>query len=326
MRSSGSLPDFASRSIGFRGFSSRLIAPDRASRILGHRYEESYLRQAVGHAILASVEKPPARAVVLASDAEMDVITRSGLASTLATAFRGNLELRELGQPALRDVLLASQLDDSNPLLVVLLGSEKKPAAWPLPDFSKVAPAPHAIPGSSLKTRSKKYFGVSGDWLRLGRKGGMSFLDPRILETAWNHGGTVGQQAQFEYSWGIWSATISQAARRLVRIETVNTGSVGAGLLALSGEARETVIRFIRGFNPDAGGLFVASVPTPESGRWLMHQAGIAVEGSHGFILSEDLHGWGPAFSLLRFVSDFPSGSRMVVMRDLASFDLLEIR
>jgi len=40
-------------SIGFRGINSRLITPDRSSRILGHRYEENYLNQAIGQCVLS---------------------------------------------------------------------------------------------------------------------------------------------------------------------------------------------------------------------------------------------------------------------------------
>jgi hypothetical protein len=337
--SESSVPGGAPKSVGFRGFSSRLIAPDRASRILGHRYEENYLHQAIGQCFLSWKDAAPAKLAIFASEPEMDVISRSGVCGTLATAFGGSLELHELSEPLVRD-LVKMHLDGSStasrdPLIVVLLGAEKKPKAWPLPDFGKVLPAePIDKSGRLARAGYSPGFGRSGEWLRLGRKGGMSFLDHAVLATAWQDPVSRNQGA-FEYSWGIWAATLrsngligqdpSQASTRRVRIESVNIESSGAGLLAFSGVTREKLASFLAGFDRGRGGCLAVSFPTPEACRWLFQAAGFSPAETAAISFTEESHGWGPAFTFLRFVSDCPAGSRLILMRDLSSVDLVEI-
>jgi|GEM_PF-2114089 len=320
-------------SIGFRGITSRLITPDRSSRILGHRYEENYLNQAIGQCVLSWRGTTPAKLAIFASEPEMDAISRCGLCGTLASAFGGSLELHELSEPSVR-ALVKSHLENSpDPLMVVLLGTEKKPKAWPLPDFGKVVTLDHTVPGKTAPASPLPGLGRSGDWLRLDRKGGMSCLDASILATTWQEPGTRGH-GSFEYSWGIWAATIaanpgpealSTTTSRSLKIETVKIASGGAGLLALVGEARSRVSRFFADFHQKPDGILAMSFPTPESGRWLFQAAGFFPGDIPNIVFTEDLHGWGPAFTFLRFVADFPAGSRLVLMRDLSSVDLVEI-
>ncbi len=320
-------------SIGFRGFNSRLITPDRASRILGHRYEENYLNQAIGQSVLSWKDTTPSKLAIFASEPEMDAISRCGICGTLATAFGGSLELHELSEPLVRD-LVKSHLESSHdPLMIVLLGTEKKPKAWPLPDFGKVVPIDRATVAKTSQPLTLPDLGRSGEWLRLDRKGGMAFLDEAILATTWQTPGSR-EHGSFEYSWGIWAATfapsrdpgeILSGTSRVVRIETVKITSGGAGFLALAGEARETLSRFLVEFGQSPGATLAMSFPTPESGRWLCQVAGFLPGGVSNLIFTEEVHGWGPAFTFLRFVSDFPPGSRLVLMRDLSSVDLVEI-
>ena len=318
-----------SGSIGFRAPHSKLLASDRASKILGHKFEENLLKQAIGQCILSCRDVMPSTVAVFATGAEMDAILRSGICGTLASAFRGSLELRELTQPSLRDFLLARRDSAAvDPAMVVLLGSEKRPAAWPLPDFAKMLPGESHQGNAAGMRHFNPVWGYAGDWLRLDRKGNVSAIGSKTIEGCWSAREAAPAIARpFEYSWGVWAAVVPPAAApaRKLRLETVKLASHSAGQLVLSSAARTKIAHFINNTGTETGAGIFGSFPTPEAGRWLLQNAGIELDLAHRIHFVEAVHGWGPAFSLLQFYSDFPAGSRMVMMRDLASADLMVI-
>ncbi len=313
-------------SIGLRGVASRLIAPDRTSKILGSRFEEGLVKQAIGQCLISCAGTMPSRIAVFAAEPELDVISRGGLCGTLASAFRGSLELRELTQPALRDFTLAQQTSFDGAVIVILLGSEKRPAAWPLPDFEKLVASPSPPSGHSNSKDRNLSFGSAGNWLRYDRKGSCSIIESKAIESSWL--APVSSVASaFEYSWGMWASLLpfQKIPQRRIVVDQVKLASRVAGQLVLSTTAREKISQFMKPSETTQRGSLVASFPTPEAGRWLFQAAGIEPEILKQILLSEEFYGWGPAFSFLRFSADYPVGSRMLVMRDLVSVDLVVV-
>ncbi len=313
-------------SVGLRGIASRIITHDRTSKILGTRFEEGLVKQAIGQCLLSCADTLPSKIAVFVSEPELDVISRSGLCGTLASAFRGSLELRELTQPTLRDFTLAGQSSPENTVMVILLGSEKRPLAWPLPDFEKLVASPPQLAGDSNSNGRNLSFGCAGDWLRFDRRGSSSLIDSKAIESSWWPSGSVAASA-FEYSWGMWASVFpaQRTPQRRIVVDQVKLASRTAGQLVLSSSAREKISQFIKPSATPPGKSLVASFPTPEAGRWLFQAAGIAPEMLKQVVFCEELYGWGPAFSFLRFSADYPAGSRMLVMRDLVSVDLVVV-
>ena len=313
-------------SIGIRGFVSKLIASDGTSKFLGHRFEEGLVKQAIGQGLINYKGAMPSRIALFTSEPELDVISRSGLCATMASAFRGSLELRELTQPTLRDFLVAHATSSGEPVMVVLLGTEKRPTAWPLPDFSKLVPAPSPSKVVSVRKSQGHTFGHAGEWLRFDRRGACSVIDFKMVES---FGDTPRANAAvaFEYSWGVWASilpVVHSPVGRL-KVETLKLASKMAGQLVLSTSAKEKISQFLNQSGLEASGIIVGSFPTPEAGRWFFQAAGISPLVVDRVEFCEELHGWGPAFSLLRFSTDYPAGSRMLVMRDLGSIDLVVV-
>ncbi len=314
-------------SVGLRGIASRVIAPDRTSKIFGTRFEEGLVKQAIGQSLLSCRNAMPSRVAVFASEPELDVISRGGLCGTLASAFRGSLELRELTQPALRDFILARQSSSEDAVMVILLGSEKRPVAWPLPDFEKLVTNPPQPSGHTNAKDRNLSFGCSGDWLRLDRKGSCSVIDSKAIESSWLASGSSTASA-FEYSWGVWASLLpsQKTPQRRIVVDQVKLASRTAGQLVLSTAASDKIIQFLKPLENAPGESLVASFPTPEAGRWLFQAAGVHPEILRQVVFCEEFHGWGPAFSFLRFSADYPTGSRLLVMRDLVSVDLVVVR
>ncbi|NBQ53782.1 MAG: hypothetical protein EBU49_09410 [Proteobacteria bacterium] len=124
---------------------------------------------------------------------------------------------------------------------------------------------------------------------------------------------------------GITSSLTKKIPQRRIVVDQVKLASKTAGQLVLSSSAREKISQFMRPSATTPGEGLVASFPTPEAGRWLFQAAGIQAEILKQVVFCEEFYGWGPAFSFLRFSADYPGGSRMLVMRDLVSVDLVVI-
>ncbi|NBQ54945.1 MAG: hypothetical protein EBU49_15390, partial [Proteobacteria bacterium] len=188
-----------------------------------------------------------------------------------------------------------------------------------------LASPPRPSGNSNSKGRSPS-FGCAGNWLKFHRKGSSSIIDSKAIESTWSASGSAAGSA-FEYSWGMWATVLpaQKTPRRRIVVDQVKLASRTAGQLVLSSSAREKISQFIKPSETPSGESLVASFPTPEAGRWLFQAAGIAPEILKHVVFCEDAHGWGPSFSFLRFSADYPVGSRMLVMRDLVSVDLVEV-
>ena len=313
------------RSFGLRDALSRVMAADRSSRWLGQKFEESLVKQAIGNLLACADRVMPQRVVMLAAPAELEIITRSGLCGTLTSAFRGSLELRELSYPVLRDFL--AEHSTAGPVMVIAIGTEKKPQGWPLPDFSKWAGAKPSReqPAAGLS------FAMAGRWLRLDRRGNPALLEKRSIERdeakvseAPPRQGGGKDPATFEFSWGIWSALrrsgpdVENEASGLL-FQALSLGSGSAARVVLPPLSRQRLGEFMAG-----AGMVYLSTPTLECSQWLLSEAGFAASVPDNVRMIEHSCGWGPSFSLLRFYADANPGDRMVVLRDLQSVDLIQ--
>ncbi|MEY4631599.1 MAG: hypothetical protein RIQ81_1719 [Pseudomonadota bacterium] len=323
----------ATKSFGLREHLSRVLAPDRSSRWLGHRFEESLVKQAVGQVLAGGNGTMPGRVVVMASSPELEAITRSGLCGMLASAFMGSLELRELAYPVMREFL--EQTSDNAPVMVIAIGTEKRPLGWPLPDFGKWLPAGFlSKPDQDVPGYLR--FDSSGHWLRMDRKGNATVLEARPLPNAaedkvnpqGNRKNDSGKSVAgaFDFSWGIWAGQVmpaktpvaAHAEEKRIVCQAMSLGSGSAARVVLPAATRERLSEFLAG----EGAVYISS-PTLECSEWLLAEGGHQSGQDQRFHFVEQSHGWGPAFSLLRFYCDARPGDRMIVLRDLTAIDLI---
>lgn len=317
----------APRSLGLRDSVSRVLGADRSSRWLGLKFEESLVKQAIGSLLAGAGGSMPERIVIMAAAAELEAITRGGLCGTLTSAFRGSLELSELSYPVLRDFLAAKAV--GAPVMVIAIGTEKRPQGWPLPDFSKWA-GPAAAPKFQQAGECLS-FEMSGQWLRLDRRGHVSLLEKREVPRAETNPHLAPlreksgkDQAPFDFSWGIWSVIrrprpIAVSGDSRLSFQALSLGSGSAARVVLPQSSRQRLAEFL-----GTGGTVYLSTPTLECSQWLLSEAGFIQSVPDNIRMIEHSCGWGPSFSLLRFYGDGKPGERMVVLRDLQSIDLIE--
>ncbi len=298
------------------------MSADRSSRWLGHRFEESLVKQAIGQVLARAEGVMPSRILILAASPELEIITRSGLCGILTSAFRGSLELRELSYPVLRDLLVENPA--SGPLMIIAIGTEKRPAGWPLPDFARWLSNPAMLPKQPVK-ESALNFSMSGRWLRMDKRGHSSLLETSSADSR-AVVQRIGREATpFDFSWGIWSSVRrsssgSNSGERRVSFETLKIGADSAARIVLPQLLRRRLAEFIG----KRGTTIYVSTPTMECSYWMLAESGFESVWPGHVVSVEHSHGWGPSFSLLRFYADSKPGDRMVVMTDLQSIDLLE--